>query len=116
MKFGDQIRKERESHAWTQEELAQKISVSTQDVIDYEEGRKYPETETLIKLSEVLYIGLDPLVKGSPDLRERITVDGAKDSSHMSAYLRNPWWYLFLVFAFGGWLTWFIPMIIQAFK
>ena len=55
-----ELRKERN---WTQQELAQKASLSFNAVTKIEQGAaKHPTLKTLLKLSEAFGIGLDELV------------------------------------------------------
>ena len=55
-----ELRKERN---WTQQELAQKASLSFNAITKIEQGAaKHPTLKTLIKLAEVFGIGLDELV------------------------------------------------------
>jgi transcriptional regulator with XRE-family HTH domain len=55
-----ELRKERN---WTQQELAQRASLSFNAVTKIEQGAaKHPTLKTLLKLSEAFGIGLDELV------------------------------------------------------
>lgn len=55
-----ELRKERN---WTQQELAQKASLSFNAVTKIEQGvAKHPTLKTLLKLTEAFGIGLDELV------------------------------------------------------
>lgn len=49
----------------TQEELAEKLSVSRQSVSKWETGEAYPETEKLITICEIFNVSLDDLMRGS---------------------------------------------------
>jgi transcriptional regulator with XRE-family HTH domain len=55
-----ELRKERN---WTQQELAQKASLSFNAITKIEQGAaKHPTLKTLLKLTEAFGIGLDELV------------------------------------------------------
>ena len=55
-----ELRKERN---WTQQELAQKASLSFNAITKIEQGAaKHPTLKTLIKLAEAFGIGIDELV------------------------------------------------------
>ncbi|EMO51673.1 putative bacteriophage CI repressor protein [Leptospira noguchii] len=58
--FG-KIKKLRQEHNWTQEELANKLGVQQKQVSAYERGVNFPSTEVLIKLAEVFDVSLDYL-------------------------------------------------------
>ena len=64
MKLGEKIYKLRNQHKMSQEDLAQKLSVSRQSISKWENNTSVPELEKLIQLSEVFQITLDELVKG----------------------------------------------------
>lgn len=63
MTTGEKIAKLRKENNYTQEQLAELLSVSRQSVSKYESGLAYPETEKLIKLSELFDCSVDYLLK-----------------------------------------------------
>ena len=64
MKVGNQIKKYRQSIKLTQEKLAEKIYVTRQTVSNWENGKNYPDLNSLIMLCDLFNISLDNLVKG----------------------------------------------------
>ena len=64
MEVGNQIKKYRQSIKLTQEELAEKIYVTRQTVSNWENGKNYPDLNSLIMLCDLFNISLDILVKG----------------------------------------------------
>ncbi len=72
MTTGDKIAKARKTQNITQEQLADLLGVSRQAVSRWESDLAYPETENLIKLSSLLKVNCDYLLK--PDVSE----EGAK--------------------------------------
>ena len=64
MEVGNQIKKYRQSINLTQEELAEKIYVTRQTVSNWENGKNYPDLNSLIMLCDLFNISLDILVKG----------------------------------------------------
>lgn len=64
MELGGQIRKYREGMGLSQEELAEKIFVTRQSVSNWENGRTYPDLQSLLRLSELFGLSLDELIKG----------------------------------------------------
>jgi transcriptional regulator with XRE-family HTH domain len=64
MSFADNLREIRKERQISQEELAERIGVSRQAISKWEQGSGYPETETLIVLSQELNVSLDYLMLG----------------------------------------------------
>ena len=63
MKIGDKIAKARKAQNLTQEQLADLLDVSRQAVSRWESDLAYPETENLVRLSEILHVNCDYLLK-----------------------------------------------------
>lgn len=55
----------RKQHQYTQEEVAEKISVSRQAVAKWENGESLPDMNKCIALAQLYQISLDTLVNGS---------------------------------------------------
>lgn len=62
MKFCDKLQKIRKENNVTQEQLADKLSVSRQAVSKWESGTAYPDTEKLIQISKIFNTSLDELI------------------------------------------------------
>lgn len=67
MNFGDKLAKLRKEQNYTQEQLAVLLGVSRQSVSKWESNTAYPETEKLIRLSDLFGCSLDYLLKDVPD-------------------------------------------------
>lgn len=63
MTTGEKIAKLRKENNYTQEQLAEMLGVSRQSISKYESGIVYPETEKLIRLSEMFGCTVDYLLK-----------------------------------------------------
>jgi transcriptional regulator with XRE-family HTH domain len=63
MELGEQLQRLREQKNMSREELAQEMNVSRQLVYKWENNKRYPDIENLIKLSELYEITLDELIK-----------------------------------------------------
>lgn len=63
--MGERIYKRRKALKLTQEELAESIGVSTQMISNLELGKKAIRPENLIKISTVLDISCDYILKGT---------------------------------------------------
>ncbi len=63
MTLGEKLATYRKQNNYTQEQLAELLGVSRQSVSKWESDLAYPETEKLIKLSELYECSLDYLIK-----------------------------------------------------
>lgn len=75
MTTGEKIAKLRKENNYTQEQLAELLGVSRQSVSKYESGLVYPETEKLIRLSELFGCTVDYLLKDYMEMENNIEVD-----------------------------------------
>lgn len=64
MELGGQIKRHRTRLGLSQEELADRIFVTRQSVSNWENGRTYPDLQSLIRLSDLFGLSLDELIKG----------------------------------------------------
>ena len=64
MKFKDNLRKIRNKSNFSQEKLAEEMSVSRQTISKWENGDSYPSTAHLFKLSNILNCSFGELVNG----------------------------------------------------
>lgn len=63
MTLGDKLAKLRREHGYTQEQLAEVLGVSRQAISKWESNAAYPETDKLIRISELFDCSLDYLLK-----------------------------------------------------
>lgn len=63
MIFSEKLQLLRKSKGFTQEEFAEKINVSRQSVTKWEAGWSYPDVANLIRISNILNVTVDYLVK-----------------------------------------------------
>ncbi len=68
MNFGEQIKKLRRDRNLTQQEMAEKLSVSRQAVSNWENDKNLPDIEMLITMSRVFQITLDELILGGTSM------------------------------------------------
>ena len=64
MELGGQIKRYRTRLGLSQEELADRIFVTRQSVSNWENGRTYPDLQSLLRLSDLFGLSLDELIKG----------------------------------------------------
>ena len=74
----------REQHHLSPEELAQKVGVSPQEVEAWETAAASPDTDTLIRLSELYGVSLDELLKGNADDADKNTDEDAVRQDRVS--------------------------------
>ncbi|EGO9060176.1 XRE family transcriptional regulator, partial [Enterococcus faecalis] len=61
--IGEKIKIARNNRGFTQEELVNQLNVSRTAVSDWENGRNYPDSKTLIQISDTLNRSIDKLLK-----------------------------------------------------
>lgn len=84
MKLNNLLKQKRLAFHLTQEALAEKIYVSPKTISNWETGRTFPDTESLINLSQLYHLSLDDLlVKGSG------IVNDMKDKELVADLARN---------------------------
>ena len=67
MTLGDKLSKLRKENNYTQEQLADVLGVSRQAISKWESNITYPETDKLIRISELFDCSLDYLLKGAEE-------------------------------------------------
>ena len=60
---GENLKKIRENRGLTQKQLADKLNIASSTVGMYEQGRRQPDLDTLIKMSDKLLIPTSMLIK-----------------------------------------------------
>ena len=73
--IADKIKNARTNKDFTQEQVAEHLSVSRQTISNWENGRSLPDIISIIKMSELYDISLDELVKGDHTLLHKIEKD-----------------------------------------
>ena len=63
MELGKNIARIRKDNNLTQDDLAEKYYVTRQTISNWENGKSYPDLETLVKMSDDFKISLDILLK-----------------------------------------------------
>lgn len=72
--FGQKLREVRTAKGYTQQALAEKLYVTRQTVSRWESGNRYPDLETLKKISAELEVSVDELLSTESELDEAGTV------------------------------------------
>ncbi|MBM7645938.1 transcriptional regulator with XRE-family HTH domain [Scopulibacillus daqui] len=105
MNLSHNLKKKREEHNLSQEDVAQILNISRQSVSKWENGNCYPDLDNLIRLSDLYRISLDELIKGDKDFQKNIVI---KETNKQSF----PIW---LPFAIIGMLYGLVGMILYHF-
>lgn len=91
MEIGKQIKKYRNEMELSQYELAEKIFVSRQTILNWENNKNYPDVKSLLLLSSLFNVSLDILIKGDLEqMKEQIKkedIDGFKHDSNIFSLL-----------------------------
>ena len=64
MEIGGRIRKLRATHTMSQDDLAARVYVSRQTISSWENGKTYPDVQSLLLLSGIFDVSVDSLIKG----------------------------------------------------
>ena len=64
MKNGGRIRELRATRGMSQDDLAARVYVSRQTISSWENGKTYPDVQSLLLLSEIFGASVDSLIKG----------------------------------------------------
>lgn len=79
MDISKQIKKYRLDSKLSQEDLAEKVFVTRQTISNWENGKNYPDINSLVLLSDLFDISLDILVKGDlEEMKEEIRTEDIK--------------------------------------
>lgn len=76
MALGEKLSKLRKENNYTQEQLADVLGVSRQAISKWESGITYPETDKLIRISELFDCSLDYLLRDTEERGRRGLADG----------------------------------------
>ena len=94
MNTGEKIARLRKENNYTQEQLAALLGVSRQSVSKYESGVTYPETDKLIRLSELFGCTVDYLLKDT--VEDSTAYTGAAENPNkkeaFSGNIVSQWW------------------------
>ena len=67
MEIGQRMRELRAAHGMSQDDLAARVYVSRQTISSWENGKTYPDVQSLLLLSEIFDTTVDSLIKGDVD-------------------------------------------------
>lgn len=73
--IGERIKESRKQKALTQQELAEQLNVSRSAVSNWEVGRNYPDLDLIVRLSDLLEITLDHLLREDTVMVQEISAE-----------------------------------------
>ena len=73
MELGKKIAEIRKENGLTQEDLAELCSVTRQTISNWENGKSYPDLETLVLISDRFEVSLDAMLKGDSRMVSEIS-------------------------------------------
>lgn len=82
MELGKRILGIRKENDLTQDELAEICSVTRQTISNWENGKSYPDLDTLVMLSDSFGVSLDALLKGDREMVSEITKEQKQGRYH----------------------------------
>lgn len=96
MEISKQIKKYRTLNNITQRELGALLNVSDKTVSSWETGRTYPDIQIIVKISDILEISLDELLRGDQNMVEKIAKD-TKNRKKLTKKVQLLWISIFLL-------------------
>lgn len=101
MEIGNQIRERRRGLSLSQDALAERVYVSRQTISSWENGKTFPDVQSLLLLSNVFDVTVDTLIKGDVDTMEKKVQDARKEMTKRALVTVG----MFLLM--GATITWF---------
>lgn len=74
MILAEKISEERKKNGWSQEELAEKLSVSRQSVSKWESGQSVPDLNRILEMARIFGVTTDYLLKMKLKKRKTLMV------------------------------------------
>jgi len=80
MVIGAKIKEARTEKKMTQQELADLLNISRSAISNWESGRNYPDLDTIVRLSDILEISLNKLLREDKIMVKEISKEQRKNS------------------------------------
>lgn len=106
--FSEQFKKIRRHQDLSQEEIANKLFISRETISQWENDEATPNLSQLVQLSRLFDVSLDELVLNDSSHHRH-----DEHPTNFWQFAESYWW---LIFPIGGFLSWFIPHIIEVIK
>lgn len=93
MKFADKMKAYRHQQAWTQKEVAKRLSISRKTISSWENSRSYPDIFMLVQISDLYHVSLDDLLREDHEMIDNYktehTINAKKDNTFIASYVIN---------------------------
>ena len=87
MNLDEKIKKIRKDNKMSQDDIAEILNVTRQTISNWENGKNYPDIETLVKISDKFNISLDILLKENMNMVKEIDKN-VKDTKKYKTILK----------------------------
>jgi len=114
MNISNTIREQRNKLSLSQDELGERIYVTRQTISSWENGKSYPDINSLILLSQVFDMTIDNLVKGDLEMMEQKVEKTDIRDMNRYATIMGIGYVITLVLLPLSWYLGFIPGIVTA--
>jgi len=116
MNISNTIREQRNKLSLSQEELGEKVYVTRQTISNWENGKSYPDINSLILLSQVFDMTIDNLVKGDLEMMEqKIEQNDIKEMMRSGNFMAVCMGVFLLIFPASGYLGFIPGLVVGAF-
>ncbi len=107
METGKTIREMRTRAGMSQDDLAARVYVSRQTISSWENGKTYPDLQSLLILSEAFGASIDEIVKGDVAIMEKAVERNIRTIKYLGLAMA-----VFLVVILGA-LAWFVVQVVS---
>ena len=92
-RFGIAVRNARDERRWSQQELAQRLNMNKNTIMEIELGRSNPKGETIFLIAAELHISLDAVLYSKSGMPNAVTADvleffSEKDEAASAEYIQ----------------------------
>lgn len=102
MAFGEKIQRLRRERGLSQDQLAEMLNVSRQAVSKWERDEAVPETEKVLRISELFSVSIDSLLKDQPQPEQESPPPQSDFSTKAGRLFRTKGYYLgYVLLAWG---------------
>ena len=114
MNISNTIREQRNKLSLSQDDLGERIYVTRQTISSWENGKSYPDINSLILLSQVFNMTIDNMVKGDLEMMEQKIEETDIRDMNRYATLMGIGYVIAIILLPASWYLGFIPGIVIA--
>lgn len=105
MLFSEVFAQQRQAKSWTVQNVAQKLKVSSDTVVNWEAEKHLPNIYQLIQISDLFQISLDELIKDDSTLQRSLGEAKSWNTNYKENLFARYWW---LIFPILWWISWMV--------